>query len=69
MAFASIPTGGNTDTPLAAADLGIAMGAGTDAAIAASDLTVMSGDLLVVGDAIRLARRTLVRVFRSAALG
>jgi Cu+-exporting ATPase len=35
------------------------MGGGTDAAIAASDITVVSGDLLVVADAIRLARRTL----------
>jgi Cu+-exporting ATPase len=35
------------------------MGTGTDAAIAASDITVMSGDLIVVGDALRLARSTL----------
>jgi Cu+-exporting ATPase len=35
------------------------MGAGTDAAMAASDVVVMSGDLIVVADAIRLARRTL----------
>ena len=37
----------------------VAMGTGTDAAIAASDITIVSGDLLVVADAVRLARRTL----------
>jgi Cu+-exporting ATPase len=35
------------------------MGGGTDAAIAASDITIVSGNLLVVADAVRLARRTL----------
>ncbi|ODU29332.1 MAG: copper-translocating P-type ATPase [Pseudonocardia sp. SCN 72-51] len=50
--------GVNDAAALAGADLGMAVGHGTDAAIEAADIVLGRDDLLVVADAVQLARRT-----------